>query len=628
MKLGYGGTRSEMLRLIEDANELRRAQGETADLTIDSFADIVTAIHTVQTELGITGTSAEEASQTVEGSVNAAKAAWENLLVGFADGNQDLDELMGNFVSSVDTAMGNILPRVTQVLRSIDSEFGAAATAVEVLGVAILAIAAGGPLTKLITAFQTAQLQLALFTLENGTAALSSATMAGTLSLSEIAVGLLTGKITLATAAQAAWNVVTSAFPGALLLTAIGLLGVGIVKLINYQDEAGNSFETTSDNAEDTAQKIEELKEKIAELEAQPAGAVRDEQLRQEKETLDELQASYDAFIAQQEAAAAEAETPVAKFQSAIDAYADSATTLLDTFVETYDGIFDNVSGWFEPFETAKTTVTTSVDEMVAAMQSQIEFNNNYAANLQYLKDAGLGTLSEAFQSYGADGAAYAAAIVSALEEAGGAATTEGQAIVSNLTSMSEGVTSSQETVSASLTTMSGEFDDAISSMVDTLAEGIEGLDKNSEALASAQNTLDGYLEGLESKTPGILAAMSSLGEQITSALQASIGTVTVPVVTASYSAGGKSWANVGAFATGLDYVPYDEFPARLHKGEAVLTADEAAAWRAGKSFSGGGNQSSQGATTINQYISAVPQTPVQLAAATAAYFEQARWAI
>ena len=83
--------------------------------------------------------------------------------------------------------------------------------------------------------------------------------------------------------------------------------------------------------------------------------------------------------------------------------------------------------------------------------------------------------------------------------------------------------------------------------------------------------------------------------------------------------------ASVNEYATGLDYVPYDEFPAFLHEGEAVLTKEEANRWRAGE-LDGGG--SGNGGIVINQYIETVPQTPVDFADATAAYFEQARWAL
>lgn len=88
LKLGYGGTRGEMERLIEDANRVKEANGEMADLSIDSFADIVEAIHIIQGEMGITGATAEEASSTVEGSMNAAKAAYDNFLNGTISGEE------------------------------------------------------------------------------------------------------------------------------------------------------------------------------------------------------------------------------------------------------------------------------------------------------------------------------------------------------------------------------------------------------------------------------------------------------------------------------------------------------------------------------------------------------------
>lgn len=119
LKLGYGGTQEEMQRLIDDANALNAAQGKLTNYSIDSYADIVDAIHDVQTQMGITGTTAAEASTTIQGSVSSAKAAWHNLMIGIADDNQDFDGLVNDFVSSVETAADNILPRVDQSLEGI-----------------------------------------------------------------------------------------------------------------------------------------------------------------------------------------------------------------------------------------------------------------------------------------------------------------------------------------------------------------------------------------------------------------------------------------------------------------------------------------------------------------------------
>lgn len=108
LKLGYGGTKSEMQKLLKDAEKIQKAQGKNVKYSIDSYADIVEAIHVVQDEMGITGTTAAEASETISGSLSMAKAAWQNLLVGIADGNQDLGQLVSNFVEAFRVAAGNI----------------------------------------------------------------------------------------------------------------------------------------------------------------------------------------------------------------------------------------------------------------------------------------------------------------------------------------------------------------------------------------------------------------------------------------------------------------------------------------------------------------------------------------
>lgn len=116
LKLGYGGTKEEMERLISDANKLMEAQGLAGDLTIDKYSDVVRAIHMVQVEMGVFGTTSAEAASTIQGSVNMMKAAWSNLLTGIGDDSQDLDKLINNFVDSTGTAAENILPRLEQIL--------------------------------------------------------------------------------------------------------------------------------------------------------------------------------------------------------------------------------------------------------------------------------------------------------------------------------------------------------------------------------------------------------------------------------------------------------------------------------------------------------------------------------
>lgn len=116
LKLGYGGTKEEMERLLDDANKLNAAQGKYTDYSIDSFSDIILAIHDIQTEYDITGTTAKEASTTISGSLSAAKAAWANLVTGVADDNANFGQLISNFVDSATTAASNIIPRVEVAL--------------------------------------------------------------------------------------------------------------------------------------------------------------------------------------------------------------------------------------------------------------------------------------------------------------------------------------------------------------------------------------------------------------------------------------------------------------------------------------------------------------------------------
>lgn len=124
LKLGYGGTKSEMERLIADANDYRKSIGESANLSIDSFADIVQAIQSVQEAQNIAGTTNKEAMSTIEGSANAVKAAWQNVITAIGRG-EGLKEAFSNFTSALfgesagEGLLNQIIPRIETTMEGI-----------------------------------------------------------------------------------------------------------------------------------------------------------------------------------------------------------------------------------------------------------------------------------------------------------------------------------------------------------------------------------------------------------------------------------------------------------------------------------------------------------------------------
>ena len=117
LKLGYGGTKEEMERLLRDAESMEGyIEGS---LSIDSFSDIIEAINIVQDNLGITGTTAKEASSTISGSIASMGSAWTNLVAGLANPDADLGQLIDNFVDTALTALDNLIPAITNALPRI-----------------------------------------------------------------------------------------------------------------------------------------------------------------------------------------------------------------------------------------------------------------------------------------------------------------------------------------------------------------------------------------------------------------------------------------------------------------------------------------------------------------------------
>lgn len=395
LKLGYGGTKTEMERLIKDAEKMdssfKASRDKNKELTM-SYSDIVDAIHIVQTNMGITGTTAQEASTTIQGSVDSMKSAWANLVTGLADDNADLGALVDNFVQTAITAANNILPHISTIL--------------EGLGTLISTM-----LPQILPIINQIIIDNLPIIIEAGM---------------QLLIALITG-----------------------IITAIPQLVAAIPEI---------------------------------------------------------FAAMKNAFVAN---------WPAMK---------EAGMQLLTMLVE---GI-----------GTALSTAVTFIQEHLAqwvsiAKAKAIEFGQN---------------IHDGFTAL--------------VGEVGG-------------------------WINDNIVT---PMKDAISSVVQI---GRMVVDKIKQGIQSAWSGLTSWFKGIWNSLFGNLTVHTKVSANVN--------------------------GNAQGFATGLDYVPYDEFPAILHKGEAVLTASEAEDWRNGR----GGS-----VININQTISSVPQTPVQLAAATAAAFEQARWAI
>lgn len=239
LKLGYGGTKEEMERLLADAQKITGVKYDISNLN-----DVFQAIHVIQTELGITGTTAKEAEETISGSVSSMKSAWDNFLNGSGTFDEFVDSAKIAF-ENIANAVAELLPRISkEIAGAIPQEFVDAVKNIipylEGIGIIVLSWKIGKTVQGAIQAFQQAKVTLALFTAQANGATIAQGLFNGALTIGETLVGLFTGKVTLAqiasaglAKAQAILNAVMSANPIMLIVLAIGALIAIFVVLWN-----------------------------------------------------------------------------------------------------------------------------------------------------------------------------------------------------------------------------------------------------------------------------------------------------------------------------------------------------------------------------------------------------------
>lgn len=665
LMLGFAGTKEGLQQLLDKANELNEEQGIHTQYSINNFADIVNAIHKVQEEMGIAGTASGEAANTIEGSTAMAKAAWENLATGMADSSADMEGLTKDFVDSVFTAGKNIIPRVQQIVTGVGTAtveaisylretnsaidllvtaFEFAATAATVAGTAIGASMAGKAIANIATIFTANASALAFFTAESGKAAVAEATLNGVFSVSEIAVGVLTGQISLATAAQYAWNTAINANPIGLIAAAVAALAIGIGKATKAHKDFVKELAGEPQTVEEARAKVEELEQQYEEASkarlemfTSDAGFSGDtvemerlaEAIKQAKQNLADLEA-------QEQAAAEEAAKPVNVIKAASEEYAATAQSILEDYQNTYTTIYNGLHDVGSAFTSQIEVAKMSWDDFMGNLKGNTEVLQQIDEDFAFVSEkadlAGISVdgLSQYLASMSTgEQAGFLAGLRDELEDMSGG--TEGLSkklaeLMDNVSAYEAAGTETSDGLALAVENVNARMQEA----ADSYVEKVGDLDQEAEATEAATNTMSGLVAGIDSSTPGVLAKLDSLASQMKSRLTNSFANYTLTI-----KANIKG-SNVPGAKSGLDYVPYDDYLVRLHKGEKVLTAEEARAYRAGESAGASGGADYDGAgfsggsrgVTIIQNIQSVAQTPVELAAATEAYFTQARWTI
>lgn len=616
LKIGYGGTQAEMKRLIKEAAAMTDTQkelGVTVDSNSMSYANIVQAIHVVQANMGIMGTTSKEAATTIQGSTASMKSAWENLLTGIADPEQDFQALVDNLVDSVITAGNNIIPRIKEIVPTlIDS------------------------LSELVT-------QLAPY--------VSSVIMELEPTIEEGLQALFGGLSSVASELQPIVADVFSFFGDAIIS--------GLTSAIENSDFSFllDIFDNVKTAVEEVVPVIEEIAPALVTVGAAVKGRQIGTKIQKMVTAFDEAKVAVSLFsmglsdteiaqgalngtLKESEVLAGLltgkislmtlAQTAAAKAQAAFNAVlAANPITLVVVAIGALVGILAVLYAKNEDFRNgvnaAWDAISAKIQEVVAFVQPYVE------AAMQVIGQAVtqvITDLTPVIQSIGEAFIAawnlvqtvwaWASAFFQAIFQAIVVIFTPFAPIISGffqgawiiIQSIWNVAVSFFQTVFDLITGVFSTIDAVLSGDFQSAWESIQGIFEGVFGFFSTvgQNVVEGIKGGISAVWGGLVSFVQGLWDGIKS----------IFVINASDVK--NNMGSDGSHAGGMDYVPYNNYVANLHRGEMVLTADEADSYRRGKGSSNG--------FTLTQNIYAAKQTPVELAASTAAYFQRARWAL
>ncbi len=615
LKIGYGGTKTEMQRLLADADALNAKQGIYTKYSIDSFSDIVQAIHVVQTEMGITGTTADEAASTIQGSTASMKSAWENLLTGIADPEQNFQGLMDDFVNSFIGAGNNIIPRIKQIvptlidglseivtqlapyvssvimeleptveegLQALFGGLSSVASELQPIVADVFSFLGDAIVSGLTTAVENSDFSFLLDIFENVKTAVEEVVPL----IEKIAPALVT-----VGAAAKGWEIgkklqsIVTGFDKAKV--AVSLFSMGLSDAEIAQGALNGTLKASEVLAGLLTGKISLMT--LAQTAAAKAQAAFNAVLAANPIAL--IVVAIGALVGILAVLYAKNEDFRSKVNAAWESVSEKVQGVVDFLMPYIAAAMDAIKNVVEKVVESLVPVAESIGQAFSAAWDLAKTVWSWASAFFSAIVQAIITVFSPFAPLirGIFGAAFAA-----VQTVWGVATSFFQMIFNVIT----GIFSAIDGV------LSGDFSKAW--------EGIKGIFGSVFSFFSSvgNQVVNGIKSGISSIWGGLTSFVQGLWNGIKG-----IFTINASDVKNNTGKGGSSRR-----AGGLDYVPYNDYVANLHRGEMVLTAREADEYR---------KNGVQGGTgfVVNQTIYAAKQTPVELAAATRAAFQRARWA-
>lgn len=586
LQLGIAPTKEGFQSLINKVNEWNEQNGRMTNYTIENLADCQQALVDYIEMQGLSGYAAAEASETLQGSVSSVKAAWDDLLSAIGAGDETgVKRATDALLDSLSATAENIAPIVKNIFGGFVDAFSEAHDKIT-----DTSTAAGAAISTIETLTVGIGAAMAATKLWNAATATASAILSHPIAAVAIgSIGLLTTTIT---AAKKAWD----EYVGALyqlddvdfdsVVMALAGINTNINDLFAERENAGFLEQIDIDTD------ILALNERRAQLEAL-LKSISPEAYDYYKAGLSTPSGLISWHNAQEEMASAEAEAKE-KAQSMVDSaqsFSNSAQQILENYWNTYNSIYTGLFNAANVF-TQVTEATkfgdeengkTGAEELRGNLEANTRFYEQYASDLEYVRgaaaDAGvdLSALMEILGSMSTEGAA--GAISSVRKELEFAGSDEGRrSVLQNWDSLLQDYSAAVSGATQPLAEAATGVHDQLNALMDEYTESIDGMDKSIEAFAAAKSTLYGLELGIDQNKSGVLSSLDLLTSEMQSKLQEDFDdfVLTIQAVV------GISDTPDGSHRSGLDYVPFDGYMAKLHAGEKVLTAEEASSYRNG----------------------------------------------